>query len=253
MPANPALCIEVCANSIASALAGQSGGADRIELCSALAEGGLTPSAATIEIAREKLGIGLNVLVRPRGGDFCYDEHEFAAMKRDIEFCKQAGVDGVVVGILLPDGAIDCHRTRELIATARPMSVTFHRAFDMASDPFRALDDILKLGADRLLTSGQQAGAVAGKDLIAQLVRRAGERLIVMPGAGVNENNIRELITATGAREFHLSGQTRIPSRMNFRNPNVHMGVPGMPEYEIGVTDAAKIRRVVEAARSLVI
>lgn len=240
--------IEVCANSVESALAAQAGGAARVELCSALVEGGITPSAGAIELAHELLQIGLHVLIRPRGGDFCYDETEFAVMKHDIAFCKRAGVDGIVIGVLNPDGHVDAARTSELIAVARPMTVTFHRAFDMTADAFRALDDILALGAERLLTSGQRGNAVEGKELIAELVRRAGDRLIVMPGAGINEGNIRGLITATGAREFHLSGQKKVASRMIYRNPRVYMGVPGLPEYETGVTDAEKIRRVVLAA-----
>jgi len=240
--------IEVCANSIASALAAQTGGAARVELCAALAEGGITPSAAAVELARERLQIPLHVLIRPRGGDFCYDDTEFAVMLYDIACCRRMRADGVVLGILQPDGAVDQARTRELTAAARPMKVTFHRAFDMAADPLRALDDLLELGVERLLTSGQRGSAVEGKALIAELVRRSGDRLIVMPGAGVKEDNITDLIAATGAREFHLSGQKRIPSRMEFRNPHVFMGVPGLPEYEIGVTDAEKIRRVVQAA-----
>jgi copper homeostasis protein len=140
---------------------------------------------------------------------------------------------------------------RELITAARPMAVTFHRAFDMAADAFRTLDDVIAMGAERLLTSGQRGRAMEGKELIAQLVHRAGNRLIVMPGAGVNENNVRELIAVTGAREFHLSGQKKAGSRMTHRNPHVFMGVPGLPEYEICVTDVEKIRRVVQAANSL--
>jgi len=242
----PAL-IEVCANSLESALAAQAGGAARVELCAALAEGGLTPSPAAIELAREKTRIKLHILIRPRGGDFCYDDTEFAVMKRDIAFCQRAGADGVVIGMLNPDGSVDLARMRELVSTARPMAVTFHRAFDMAADAFRALDDVLALGVERLLTSGQRGSAMDGKELIAELVRRAGNRLIVMPGAGVNEGNIRELMAVTGAREFHLSGQKKVTSRMKYRNPHVFMGVPGLPEYEIGVTDAETIRRVVEA------
>ena len=243
--------IEVCANSVESALAAQAGGAARVELCSALVEGGITPSAATIELARERLRIGLHVLIRPRGGDFCYDDTEFTVMKRDIAFCKRAGAEGVVIGILQADGHVDTAQTSELIAAAQPMSVTFHRAFDMTADAFRALDDVLALGVERLLTSGQCGSAAEGKELIAELVRRAGDRLIVMPGAGINEGNIRGLIVTTGAREYHLSGQKKVGSRMIYRNPNVFMGVPGLQEYEIGVTDAEKIRRVVQAANRL--
>lgn len=242
--------IEVCANSVESALAAQVGGAARVELCAALVEGGITPSAATIELARERLQIPLHVLIRPRGGDFCYDDIAFDLMKRDIAFSKRAGVDGVVIGILNPDGSIDTARISELITAARPLSVTFHRAFDMTADPFRALDDVLALGVERLLTSGQRGSAVEGNGLIAELIRRAGDRLIVMPGAGIHEGNIRGLITATGAREYHLSGQKKVASRMVYRNPHVFMGVPGLPEYEIGVTDAHKIRRVVLAANA---
>lgn len=239
--------IEVCANSLESALAAVAGGAARVELCSALIEGGLTPSPAAIELARERLRIGLHVLIRPRGGDFCYNDTEFAVMQQDIVFCKSAGADGVVIGALQPDGSVDLARARELIAAARPMAVTFHRAFDMAVDAFQALEDVIALGAERLLTSGQRGSAMAGKELIAELVRRAGERLIVMPGAGVNAGNLRELIAVTGAREYHLSGQKKVGSRMVYRNPHVCMGVPGLPEYEVGVTDADIIRRVVQA------
>lgn len=245
---NTPVLVEVCANSLASARAAQQGGAARVELCSALVEGGLTPSAAAIDLAREQLNIKLHVLIRPRGGDFCYDDTEFAVMVRDIEFCQRAGVDGVVIGLLTPDGNVDFERTRALISAARPMRVTFHRAFDMAADAHRALDNVLELGAERLLTSGQRGSAFEGRGLIADLVRRSGERLIVMPGAGIHEGNVQELVAATGAREVHLSGQTKITSRMIYRNPAVFMGVPGLPEYEIGVTDAGKIRRVVEAA-----
>ena len=240
--------IEVCANSLESALAAQAGGASRVELCSSLIEGGLTPSPSVIDLAREQLRIGHHVLVRPRGGDFCYDDTEFAVMKRDISFCKRAGADGVVIGILQPDGSVDLARMRELVAEARPMKVTFHRAFDMAADAFRALDEVLALGVERLLTSGQRSSVMEGRGLIGELVRRAGRGLTIMPGAGVNDGNIRELMAATGAREYHLSGQKKIGSRMTYRNPHVFMGVPGLPEYEIGVTDAAQIRRVVEAA-----
>lgn len=247
---NGPILIEVCANSVESALAAQAGGAARVELCSALIEGGLTPSPAAIELARERLHVKLHVLIRPRGGDFCYDDTEFAVMKRDIAFCRHAGADGVVIGILTPDGSVDVARMRELVDAARPMAVTFHRAFDMAADAFHALDDVIALGVERLLTSGQRGSAMEGRDLIAELVRRSTGRLSVMPGAGINEGNILELMAATGAREFHLSGQKKVASRMVYRNPHVFMGVPGLPEYETGVTDAQKIRRVVDAANS---
>ena len=246
----PSILIEVCANSVASALAAQAGGAGRVELCCALVEGGLTPSPASVELARAKLHIDLHVLIRPRGGDFCYDDLEFKVMLRDIEFCKRSGAGGVVIGILHSDGSVDMERTNVLVQAARPMTVTFHRAFDMTADPFRALEDLLASGVERLLTSGQRGSAMQGRELIGELVRRAAGRLIVMPGAGINEGNVSELIAATGAREYHLSGQKQVESRMTYRNPQVFMGVPGLPEYEMGVTDEAKIRRVVKAAQT---
>lgn len=244
----PPIRIEVCANSVNSALAAQAGGAARVELCSALVEGGITPSAATIELAREQLHLPIHVLIRPRGGDFCYDATEFAVMLRDIAFCKRAGVTGVALGLLETNGQVDRARMKELIVAARPMAVTFHRAFDMTLDADRALADLLELGVERLLTSGQRSNALEGRELIAHLVRQAGDRLTVMPGAGVNESNIRELADATGAREYHLSGQKKAASQMTYRNPHVFMGVPGLPEYEIATTDAERIRLVVKAA-----
>ncbi|MEW6237291.1 MAG: copper homeostasis protein CutC [Candidatus Omnitrophota bacterium] len=241
--------IEVCANSVESAQAAQRGGAHRVELCSGIAEGGITPSAGVIEWARKRLAIDLYVLIRPRGGDFCYSEMEFEILKRDIAIAKQLGADGVVIGILEKDGHVDKERCREAIHLARPLKVTFHRAFDMAADPFQALEDIIELKCDRLLTSGQENSAVEGADMISQLAQQAKGRLSIMAGSGVNEDNIEELYQKTRIKEFHVSGRQRIDSAMTHRNPKIAMGGhPALSEYEILMTDENRIRRVVEAA-----
>jgi copper homeostasis protein len=235
------LVIEIVVDSVESALAAQAGGADRVELCANLLEGGTTPSAGMIAQVRDQISIGLHVIIRPRGGDFCYTEQEFAVMLEEIIWARTLGVDGVVFGILTPEGDVDVARTRELIQLARPMSVTFHRAFDMARDPFRALDDLIGLDVDRLLTSGQAPSALEGLDLIAELIRRAAGRLSVMPGGGV-ARHIREIVERSGAREVHFSATTSVESAMRYRNPRVAMGVPGRAEYTRTVTDAELVR-----------
>jgi copper homeostasis protein len=238
------LVIEVCVDSVESAIAAERGGADRVELCDNLLEGGTTPSAGAIEVARQRLGIKMHAIVRPRGGDFCYSEVEFAVMKRDIAVAKQLGADGVVIGILTSDGDVDVERTRELIELARPLSVTFHRAFDMARDPFRALEELIALGADRILTSGQEPSVIEGLDLIAELVRRAGDRAIIMPGGGT-ERNIKKVVAQSGVREVHVTGTTSVESSMRFRNPRVFMGGElRPPEYTRFTTDPEQISRL---------
>src|SRR5690349_22434158 len=197
--------LEIAANSVASALAAQEGGAGRVELCTALELGGLTPSRAQIALARERLHIPLYVLIRPRAGDFLYSELECEVMQRDIETCAALGCDGVVLGVLDAEGNVDVMRCRALIAAAGTLGVTFHRAFDMSRDPARALEDIVALGCERVLTSGARASAVEGAALIRDLVVQANGRLAVMPGAGIAAQNIAALAAATGAREFHAS------------------------------------------------
>jgi copper homeostasis protein len=235
------LVIEVCVDSVESAMAAERGGADRVELCDNLLEGGTTPSAGAIAIARERLGIKLHVIIRPRGGDFCYSEVEFAVMRHDIALAKQIGADGVVIGLLTPDGAIDTERTRALIELARPLSVTFHRAFDMARDPYRALEDLIGLGVDRILTSGQEPSVIEGLDLIAELVQIAGDRVIIMPGGGT-ERNVKKVVARSGVREVHVTGTTSVESAMQFRNQRVFMGGELRPlEYARLTTDPEKI------------
>ena len=242
--------LEICAGSVASALAAQEGGAVRVELCDNLLEGGTTPSHGAIAAAREQLRIALNVIVRPRGGDFLYDELEFEVMRRDVLACRELGVDGVVIGLLTADGDVDVVRTRELVELAAPMQVTFHRAFDVAREPLRAIEDVIATGCNRLLTSGQAPTALEGASLIATLVRIAGERLVVMPGAGVRAGNIGELVRQTGCREFHASARAPRTSAMRWRNAVVKMGAPGQDEYETLETSAALVAVMLASARA---
>ena len=235
--------IEVCIDSITSALNAQQGGAERVELCDNLFEGGTTPSAGCIEVVRDSITIGLQVIIRPRGGDFLYDDREFAMMKKDIEVAKDLGADGVVIGLLTAQGHIDRDRTQELITSARPMNVTFHRAFDMTADPFQALEDLMALGVDRLLTSGQRASAWDGVELIKALVERAEDRIIIMPGGGVDEHNIAAIVQRTGVKECHVSGRTTVISAMEYRNHQAFMGgTLRLPEYEWKVASPQRIQ-----------
>ncbi len=196
---------EACVETLESAVAAEKGGAGRIELCVNLDIGGLTPPAGMIRETCKALSIPVNILIRPRGGDFNYSSEEFETMKREIEVSKQAGANGVVVGVLMAADSVDLARVRQLVEIARPMSFTFHRAFDEAADPFRALEDIMSLGIERLLTSGQKPAAKQGIPLLKQLVEKGGRRISIMPGGGVNESNADRILSETGAREIHAS------------------------------------------------
>ncbi len=243
--------IEACVESVESAVAAEAGGAGRVELCAALLEGGLTPSAGAIGLARERLSIGLHVIIRPRGGDFLYTDDEHAVMLRDIDVAKHAGADGVVIGVLDADARVDEARTRELVVCARAgaMSVTFHRAFDMTRDPFAALETLVDIGVDRILTSGQEESAMAGLELLRDLVKRAGDRIIIMPAGNIHESNVEKIARETGAKELHVTGFVDVDSGMHFRNPRVFMGgLLRPPEYTRSVTDAAEIGTLVRLA-----
>jgi len=241
--------IEACVDSVESAVAAERGGAHRVELCAALLEGGLTPSAGTIALAREKLAIGLHVIIRARGGDFLYTDAEHEVMLKDVDTAKQAGADGVVIGVLAPDATVDETRTSELVDRARPMNVTFHRAFDMTRDPFQALETLVTLGVDRILTSGQEESAMAGLGLLRDLVRKAGDRIIIMPAGNIHESNVEKIAKVTGAKELHVTGFKDVDSGMRFRNPRVYMGgLLRPPEYTRSVTDAASISKLVSLA-----
>ena len=240
---------EICVDSVAGVRAAHAAGADRVELCSDLIEGGITPSRGLIRQARSIAGIKLNVMIRPRGGDFLFDADEFQIMEVDLDTAKAEGADGVVIGLLIADGSIDAERTRALIARARPLSVTFHRAFDMTPDPFQALETLIELGVDRVLTSGQEASVLEGLPLIAELVRRAGERIIVMPGGGITSRNIERIVSAARPSELHFATLEPTASDMQFRRHHVFMGGElRPPEYDRLVTSASSIRAVMAKA-----
>lgn len=210
--------LEICAFNLPAALVAQEAGADRIELCSGPEEGGVTPSAGLIRTAREKLKIPVYPIIRPREGDFLYSEEEFSVMLRDVELCRGLGCDGVVIGMLLADGSVDQSRCSRLVETAYPMGVTFHRAFDRAADPFEALETIIGMGCERILTSGQRPVVIEGAELLRELVREADERIVIMPGSGVRSDNIAELAAKTGAVEFHTSARVAYRGTMEFVN-----------------------------------
>jgi copper homeostasis protein len=199
----------------------QAAGAHRIELCDNPFEGGTTASYGFIKTARENLSIELYPIIRPRGGDFLYSEIEFEVMKADIENCKSLGCDGVVIGILNADGTVDKKRCKQLVEIAHPMKVTFHRAFDRTNDPFKAMEDIISIGCERILTSGQKNLAIDGEELLNKLVKQSNNRIIIMPGSGVNSDNIEILVKNTNATEFHTSARTFINSKMEFINESM--------------------------------
>ena len=240
---------EICANSVASCIAAQDGGADRVELCAGIPEGGTTPSVGMIRCARESISIGLNVIIRPRGGDFLYSESEIREMVYDIEAAKGLGGDGLVFGCLCPDGSVDMENMRLLMEAAGDTPVTFHRAFDHTSDPLKALEDIIELGCARILTSGCRPTAAEGAPLLAQLVEKAGDRIIIMPGCGVNEGNIAETARLSGAREFHFSAREPVESGMTFRNQDVVMGSEEDP-YGTMQTTARRVAATIAPLRS---
>ncbi|MDR6673845.1 copper homeostasis protein [Xanthomonas translucens] len=229
----------MAADSIGSALAAQAGGAMRVELCGGLDGGGLTPSFGTLAVLRDQLRIPLYVLIRPRVGDFVFDEAEVEAMRRDVEQCVRLGCDGVVLGALDPAGEVDMATMRVLVAAAGSLGVTFHRAIDVSADPRRALEDAIALGCERVLTSGARETAEEGAALIAELVQQAGARLSVMPGSGVSDTNLARLRALTGAREFHGSARGPLASRALAPHPHVRsLGGDRMQ------TDVERVRRM---------
>ena len=238
--------LEACVNSAVSAINAQAGGAQRVELCENMMEGGCTPSAGAIQFARQKLHIPIMVMIRPRGADFLYSDDEFEIMKHDIVMAKDLGADGVVFGILTPDGSIDVPRVRQLLELSRPMQVTCHRAFDMSADPYKALDDLISLGIDRVLTSGQSDCALTGAPLIRKLIAQAAGRIIIMPGHGIKEHNLEEAIRLTGASEFHMYLTKQVPGTMKFMREDVKMGKPDLSEYGHEAVDVKRIKQARE-------
>jgi copper homeostasis protein len=237
--------IEIAVFNLESAIAAYNAGAHRIELCSAPAEGGLTPSAATMRLTRKYVKIPIHVMIRPREGDFCYSEKEFETMLLDVAAAKVVGMEGVVAGILNPDGTVDEERTAILVDAAAPMNVTFHRAFDMAADQDKAMEDIIYAGCARILTSGGKQTAPEGIVKLAELVKKADNRISIMPGSGLNAKNIKQIAEATGAKEMHLSARTFVPGKMTFRQPRVTMGGNvSIPDYDIQLPDESAIKEI---------
>jgi copper homeostasis protein len=242
--------VEICVDSVDGALAAQRGGADRVELCANLKEGGTTPSAGAIRLARKHLRVDVQVMIRPRGGDFLYTDAEMEIMREDIRAAKDLGANGVVFGCLTVDGDIDETRTAGLIALARPLNVTFHRAFDMCREPRAALETLVALGVDRVLTSGQRPSCLLGLELIRELQELARGRIILMAGGGITPANVVQLVKETGIGEVHLSAGTSVPSGMRFRNPDCFMGAGSRDaEFTLRATDEQVVRDVVETLR----
>ncbi len=245
--------IEIVVYNIESALKAQEGGADRIELCDNPSEGGTTPSFGTIEAVRQNVNLDVFVMIRPRGGDFCYSNYDFHCMKRDIDQCQKLSTDGVVFGILNADGTLDKKRCKELIDRARPMKVTCHRAFDMTRDPFEALEDCIAVGFDRILTAGHQPVAAKGTVLIAELVKKANGRIAIMPGSGVNEETVEKIVGETGVKEIHFSATAFRDSAMQFRNMAIAgMGQDEGSEFKYRTVDPLRVRAMRKLAEEVV-
>jgi copper homeostasis protein len=247
-PMNDELIVEVCVDSLESAIAAERGGAKRIELCSSLLEGGITPSAGLIATARQKISIALHVMIRPRGGDFCYTADEFSVMQRDVLMAKQLGAHGVVFGILDLDGKVDIHRTRQLVDLARPLKTTYHRAFDMSVDLGRSLEHVVETGADRILTSGGAPTALEGAAKLQNLVNLAGERVIIMACGGIDDQNVQGIVKQTGVQEIHVGSRTLVNSPMRYRNDNISMGTFKGQEYQRFVVMEDRVGRLLRAA-----
>lgn len=235
--------LEVIIDSVESAIEAEKGGADRLELCANLVEGGTTPSKGTVKKCIESVTTPINVMIRPRGGDFLYSEHELEIMKEDIAMAKALNANGVVIGLLNEDGGVDVENTKKLVALAQPMEVTFHRAIDMSNDLLKAVDDIIKTGANRILTSGGQQKAEEASSTIAEMVKHANGKILIMAGSGVNDTNIKKMISETGADEFHVSCRKKFSSDMKFKN-DISMSGFKFDEYSKSVTDADKIKTI---------
>lgn len=233
--------LEVIGFTIEGCTIAQLAGAHRIELCDNPGDGGTTPSHGFIKAAREKLQIDLFPIIRPRGGDFFYTEEEFEIMKTDVQLCKQLGCDGVVIGLLNADGTVDKKRNAALVELAYPLGVTFHRAFDRTADALKAMEDIIEIGCERILTSGQRPNALDGADLIARLIKQADERIIIMPGSGVRSENIMELAKRTGATEFHTSARVNTDSKMVYNNPAMNENLRSVSVDEGDVKEIIKL------------
>lgn len=239
--------LEICVESVASAVAAELGGAQRIELCSNLFEGGTTPAAGLLSVVRRRVSIDVAVMIRPRGGDFLYSEDEFEVMQADVEQAQGLGADAIVLGMLNADGYVDVERTRRLVELARPLPVTFHRAIDMSADLMACLEQVIEAGAQRVLTSGGAQSALEGSGRIRELLAASAGRIAIMAGSGITEANAREIAQATGVREFHASLRRSVPSGMRYSVPDLALGDLGSREYTHSVTLEEDVRRLATA------
>ena len=243
--------VEICIDSVESAMAAERGGAQRLELCTDLLEGGITPSAGLIASVRSRVAIDLFVMIRPRGGDFFYSDAEFEVMQQEISYARNLGADGIVLGLLDERGRVDVARTRQLVELASPLPVTFHRAIDMTPDPLEALEDVAATGARRILTSGGAPNATLGMGEIARLVEAARGRMAIMPGSGVSLDTIVPIAEATGATEFHSSVRSAFPSPVKFRKQGIAMGDIRDREYRRYTVREENVRALVRALELL--
>lgn len=242
--------LECCVDSVESAINAAKGGASRLELCSNLVIGGTTPDVALVNEIRKYIDIRIHALIRPRFGDFCYTRHEVEIMKSQIRALKDAGVEGVVIGVLDEDGHLNIPVMKELMAEAEGLSITLHRAFDMCRDPYQALEDAISLGVNTILTSGQKQSAWEGRELLRQLIEKANGRIDIMAGAGIGASVIEKLIPETRGTSYHMSGKITLDSPMRYRKEEVSMGLPSLSEYEVWQTSEVAVSEAVEVLQS---
>lgn len=244
--------MEVCVDSVESAVNAESGGASRVELCSDLVEGGITPSLGLLRQVKKRVKLPVYVMLRPRGGDFVYSDEELEVMKDDLRLMKENGADGIVFGILKPDGAIDKENCSQLLKMSAPLPATFHRAFDMTSDLEGSLELIISLGFQRVLTSGGDSSALEGLPMISKLIKQSKNRIVIVPGGGITEHNLKRVLEGSGASEFHCSARGSKSSKMEFRNTAVSMGASyGPPEYVMKLADTRRVECFIEIAKSV--
>lgn len=244
--------LECCVDSVESAINAANGGASRLELCSNLIIGGTTPDVALVKEIRKHTDIRIHALIRPRFGDFFYTEHEMEIMKSQIRALREAGVEGVVIGVLDEEGNLDVPKMKKLLQEASGLSVTLHRAFDMCRDPFQTLEEAIELGINTILTSGQKQSAWEGRELLCQLIDKAEGRIDIMAGAGIGASAIEKLVPITKGTSYHMSGKVTLDSPMRYRKADVSMGLPSLSEYEIWQTSEQNVRDAVEVLKGIV-